>query len=289
MTSAVITGLTTGLLYGLMGFAIVVLFKMTGVANFAAGSIATFGAAVALKAAREWGLSGVTAALLAVVATAVAGVMTYWLVMRFRDDVDHLSLTVRTVGLFLLAQALLETWLGPGQPFSFPSLLPDVSTTVGGVRLASATLWFPLISAVCVGLFAVLFRATRVGLLMRGMASDASTAALLGANTRLLSAAAWGITAGLAAVVGVLAAPSRLVSSDMMTSWLLFVFAGVVIGGMTSLGGAIVGGVTVGLVQAVTYQLAGDEVALLAVFALFLLTLQIRPEGIFGRPLVERL
>jgi len=97
------------------------------------------------------------------------------------------------------------------------------------------------------------------------------------------------LTAGLGAVVGVLAAPSQLVSSDMLTGWLLFVFAGVVIGGLTSLAGAVIGGVTVGVVQGVAYQLAGNEVALLAVFALFLLTLQVRPQGIFGRPVVERL
>ncbi len=289
MTAAILTGLTTGLLYGLLGFAIVALFKMTGVANFAAGSIATLGAAAALKASQSWGLSTPLAVMLAIAATATAGVIAYWLVMRFRDDVDHLSLTVRTVGLFLLAQGLLEKWLGPGQPFAFPALLPDISLTVGGVRLASSTLLFPVVAAVCLALFGIFFRSTRTGLLMRGMASDVSTATLLGANTRRLSAAAWGLTAGLAAVVGVLAAPSQLVSSDMLTSWLLFVFAGVVIGGLTSLAGAVIGGVTVGVVQGVAYQLAGNEVALLAVFALFLLTLQVRPQGIFGRPAVERL
>jgi len=289
VTAAILTGLTTGLLYGLLGFAIVALFKMTGVANFAAGSIATLGAAVALKASQTWGLSTLLAVLLAIAATAAAGVIAYWLVMRFRDDVDHLSLTVRTVGLFLLAQGLLEKWLGPGQPFAFPALLPDISLTVSGVRLASSTLLFPVVAAVCLALFGIFFRFTRTGLLMRGMASDVSTATLLGADTRRLSAAAWGLTAGLAAVVGVLAAPSQLVSSDMLTSWLLFVFAGVVIGGLTSLVGAVVGGVIVGVVQGVAYQLAGNEVALLAVFALFLLTLQVMPQGIFGRPTVERL
>ena len=289
MTAAILTGLTTGLLYGLLGFAIVALFKMTGVANFAAGSIATLGAAAALKASQSWGLSTPLAVMLAIAATATAGVIAYWLVMRFRDDVDHLSLTVRTVGLFLLAQGLLEKWLGPGQPFAFPALLPDISLTVGGVRLASSTLLFPVVAAVCLTLFGIFFRSTRTGLLMRGMASDVSTATLLGVNTRRFSAAAWGLTAGLAAVVGVLAAPSQLVSSDMLTSWLLFVFAGVVIGGLTSLAGAVIGGVTVGVVQGVAYQLAGNEVALLAVFALFLLTLQVRPQGIFGRPAVERL
>jgi branched-chain amino acid transport system permease protein len=75
----------------------------------------------------------------------------------------------------------------------------------------------------------------------------------------------------------------------MMTSWLLYVFAGVVIGGMTSLVGAIVGGLGVGLVQGVTYQLTNDEIALVAVFALFLITLQVRPQGLFGVPVGERL
>ncbi len=289
MTSALLTGFTTGLLYGLMGFGIVTLFKTTGVANFAAGSIATLGATVALKVSEGSGVPVLVAAGIGVAATVGVGATAYWVVMRFRDDVDHLSLTVRTVGLFLLAQALLEKWLGPGQPFSFPRLLPDLSTSVAGVHISSGTVWFPLVSVVCLAGFVSFFAFTRAGLLMRGLASDARTAALLGVNTRLLSCIAWAMTAGLAAVVGILAAPSRLVSSEMMNSWLLYVFAGVVIGGLTSLGGAIVGGVTVGVVQGAAYQLASDEVALLAVFALFLVTLQLRPQGLFGQPLIERL
>jgi branched-chain amino acid transport system permease protein len=289
MTPAIMTGLTVGLLYGLMGFAIVALFKMTGVANFAAGTTATLGATVALKLSARADLTPLAAAGLAIALTGAAGVAAYLVVMRVRDDVDHLSLTVRTVGLFLLGQALLEMWLGQGQPFAFRSVLPDVSTTVAGLAVPSSTLWFPLVAVVVLGLVGVLLSRTRAGLLLRGLAADADTAALLGARTRLLAALAWGVSSALAALVGILAAPSRLVSSDMMTSWLLYVFAGVVIGGMTSLVGAIVGGLGVGLVQGVTYQLTNDEIALVAVFALFLITLQVRPQGLFGVPVGERL
>lgn len=289
MTSAIVTGMTVGLLYGLMGFAIVTLFKMTGVANFAAGTTATLGATIALKLINGHQVPAFAAAGIAVVVTGLIGVAAYLVVMRPGDDVDHLSLTVRTVGMFLLGQALLETWLGQGQPFAFPRILPDISTHVASTRVPSATVWFPIIGAVILAGFAALFRLTRAGLLMRGMASDASTAALLGTHKGPLTAAAWGLSSALAAVVGVLAAPSRLVSSDMMTGWLLYVFAGVVIGGLTSLTGAIVGGVGVGFVQGVTYQLASDEAALVAVFALFLVTLQLRPHGLFGVAVGERL
>ncbi len=289
MTSAILTGLTVGLLYGLMGFAIVALFKMTGVANFAAGTTATLGATLALHLSARGDLDPLAASGLAIVLTGAAGVAAYLLVMRLRDDVGHLSLTVRTVGLFLLGQALLEIWLGQGQPFVFSSVLPDISTTVAGQAIPSSTLWFPIVAVAILGLVGAVFTRTRLGLLMRGLASDADTAGLLGARTRLLAALAWGLSSGLAAVVGILAAPSRLVSSDMMTSWLLYVFAGVVIGGMTSLAGAVVGGLGVGLVQGITYQLTSDEVALLAVFALFLVTLLVRPQGLFGVPVGERL
>lgn len=289
MTSAMLTGLTVGLLYGLMGFAVVVLFKMTGVANFAAGTTATLGATLALKLGARADLAPPVVALLAIVLTGVAGVAAYLVVMRVRDDVDHLSLTVRTVGLFLLGQALLEVWLGQGQPFTFRTVLPDLSTNIAGLAVPSSTVWFPLVAVAVLGLFGALLSRTRAGLLLRGLAADAETAALLGARTRVLAATAWGLSSVLAALVGILAAPSRLVSSDMMTGWLLYVFAGVVIGGITSLSGAIVGGLGVGLVQGVTYQLSSDEVALVAVFALFLVTLLLRPQGLFGVPVGERL
>ena len=92
-----------------------------------------------------------------------------------------------------------------------------------------------------------------------------------------------------AGLVGVLTAPTALLSSDMMDNSLLYVFAAVVIGGLTSFAGAFLGGVSVGVVQAVAYPYGGADVALLAVFALLLTVLIVRPYGVLGSRVAERL
>jgi branched-chain amino acid transport system permease protein len=289
MLDVLMTAITTGLLYGMLGFAIVVLFKMTGVPNFAAGSIATLGAVAVYEAAVRHHLALALAIPLGLAGLGVLGTVIYTVVMRYRDDAGVPNLTVRTLGLYLLLFALTDKGLGEGQPFSFPRLFPGRALTLGPLRLAVADLGVLAIAVVLTAALAWVFRFTRAGLLLRGVAADRETARLLGANVRRLEAASWALTAVLAAVVGILAAPTTLVSAGMMDESLLYVFAAVVIGGLTSLGGAFAGGVTVGVVQGFVHYYGNADLSLLAVFGLFLLTLLVRPYGMFGEPTPERL
>ena len=288
MVDVMVAGVTSGLLYGLLGFAVVVLFKMTGIPNFAAGTLATFGAATVYLFVVRMQLDLAVAVFLGLTASAVLGLVVYLLVLRYRDGSGPLNLTVRTLGLYLLLLALINTWLGEGQPFAFPAVFPAGHMEVGPVRLPVASIGILGSAVVLTVGFAILFRSTRLGLLLRGMASDRETAQLLGADVRRLSALSWTLTTVLAAVVGVLTAPATLLSADMMNNSLLFVFAGVTIGGLTSLAGAFVGGIIVGVVQGVAYAYSGADLALLAVFGLFLVTLVVRPQGLFGERLIER-
>ncbi|MGC4954191.1 branched-chain amino acid ABC transporter permease [Actinomadura citrea] len=289
MLDVLMTAITTGLLYGMLGFAIVVLFKMTGVPNFAAGSLATLGAVAVYQLAVRHNVNLALAIILGLAGLGVLGAVIYTVVMRYRDDAGVPNLTVRTLGLYLLLFALTDKGLGEGQPFSFPRLFPSRVLTLGPLRLAVADLGVLAIAAVLTAAFAWLFRCTRAGLLLRGVAADRETARLLGTNVRRLEAASWALTAVLAAVVGILAAPTTLVSAGMMDESLLYVFAAVVIGGLTSLGGAFAGGITVGVVQGLVHYYGNADLSLLAVFGLFLLTLLVRPYGMFGEPTPERL
>ncbi|MER7542892.1 branched-chain amino acid ABC transporter permease [Actinomadura sp.] len=289
MLDVLTTAIATGLLYGMLGFAIVVLFKMTGVPNFAAGSLATLGAVAVYELAVRHHLNLALAITLGLVGLGVLGTVIYTVVMRYRDDAGVPNLTVRTLGLYLLLFALTDKGLGEGQPFSFPRLFPARALTLGPLRLTVADLGVLAIAFILTAAFAWAFRFTRAGLLLRGVAADRETARLLGANVRRLEAASWALTAVLAAVVGILAAPTTLVSAGMMDESLLYVFAAVVIGGLTSLGGAFAGGVTVGVVQGFVHYYGNADLSLLAVFGLFLLTLLVRPYGMFGEPTPERL
>ena len=289
MLDVLTTAIATGLLYGMLGFAIVVLFKMTGVPNFAAGSLATLGAVAVFELAVRHHMNLAVAIVLGLAALGALGAVTYMVVMRFRDDAGTSNLTVRTLGLYLLLFALTDKGLGEGQPFAFPRLFPVRALALGPLRLPLADLGVLAIAVALTAVFGCLFRFSRAGLLLRGVAADRETARLLGANVRRLEMASWALTTVLAAVVGILAAPTTLVSATMMDESLLYVFAAVVIGGLTSLGGAFAGGVTVGIVQGFVHYYGNADLSLLAVFGLFLLTLLVRPHGLFGEPTPERL
>lgn len=289
MIDVLTTGVTTGLLYGLLGFAIVVLFKMTGIPNFAEGILATVGAGMVYRFSTRMHLNLAVAVVLALLFSAGLGVAVYLVVMRFRDDAGPLNLTVRTLGLYLLLFAAVDNRLGQGQPFTFPKIFPVREVRLGPVHVAAASIAILVTAPVLTGVLAAVFRFTRVGLLLRGMAADRDTALLLGANVRRLTAASWALTTVLAAIVGVLTAPTSLLSADMMDNSLLYVFTGVIIGGLTSLSGAFIGGVSVGVVQGIAYYNGGADLALLSVFGLFLAMLLVRPNGLFSERVVERL
>jgi branched-chain amino acid transport system permease protein len=139
------------------------------------------------------------------------------------------------------------------------------------------------------GAFWLLYNRTATGLLLRGIADRPDVARLLGADTTRLSGLAWLLAGLVAVVVGLLTVPTALLSSDMMDSFFLYAFTAALLGGMTSLPGAFVGGVVVGVVSNVVTVLRGQEISILAIFGLLIAILLIRPDGLFGHGVVERL
>jgi branched-chain amino acid transport system permease protein len=287
--SAAISGVAAGLVYGMLAFSIVLLFKATGIPNFTQGNIATFGTFVAYLLAVRSGLPLGLAILLGFLATGALGVLVYLGGILPRGEAGTLNLAIRTLAVYLLLFAVMNLFWGVGQPFAFPHFLPGAAVAVGGVRVS-------LISLVTVGVagglavvFWLLYNRTTTGLLLRGIADRPEIARLLGADTRRLSALAWLLAGLVAVVVGLLTVPAALLSTDMMDNFLLYAFTAALLGGMTSLPGAFVGGVVVGVVSNVVTAFRGQEFSILAVFALLIVTLLVRPNGIFGHDVVERL
>jgi branched-chain amino acid transport system permease protein len=288
MISALITGVQLGLTYSLLALGVVVLYKATGVANFAVGGMATFCAfavyQVTLAGVPLWG-----ALALAVPISGLVGAVIYWLAFRPNDSGGSFNLTIRTVALLLLAGAVTNYLWAEGEPFSFPSAFPAGSVNVGGTRLAYSVLGQASVILVIVALIAWFFLSTRWGLLMRATAADPSAAQFIGVNIRTVTAIAWTGATLLAMVAGVLTAPTSLLSVGMMDTILPFAFTGAVLGGLTSLPGAFVGSLIVGVVSGVAQVYGSSAMAVYAVFGVLLLTLLVRPHGLFGHPAPNRL
>jgi branched-chain amino acid transport system permease protein len=124
---------------------------------------------------------------------------------------------------------------------------------------------------------------------MRALAERPDVANLLGVQKSRLTATAWSLGAVVSLIVGVLVAPKALLSSDMMDLYLLYSFTGVIIGGMRSFPGCVVGGLFVGVVNNVASALFDPQVGIEMVFLLLVVTLVVRPHGIFGHEVAERL
>jgi branched-chain amino acid transport system permease protein len=159
---------------------------------------------------------------------------------------------------------------------------------VGGVRLSLVSLVTVVVAVLLGGDFWLFYSRTRPGLLLRGIADRPDVARLLGADIRGLSGLAWLLAGCVAVVVGLLTVPSALLSTDMMDSFLLFAFTAALLGGI-SLPGAFAGGVVVGVISNVVSVLRGQGFSIIAIFALLILVLLVRPNGFFGHEVAERL
>lgn len=287
--AAAISGVAVGFVYGMLAFSIVLLFKASGIPNFAQGNIATFGTFIVYLLAARTGLPLPLAIALGFLGTAALGVAIYVGSILPRGDAGTLNLAIRTLAVYLLLFAVMNLFWGIGQPFAFPRFLPDASVGVAGVSVSLLSMVTVAAAVVLGGAFWLLYNRTATGLLLRGIADRPEVARLLGADTARLSGLAWLLAGLVALVVGLLTVPTALLSSDMMDSFFLYAFTAALLGGMTSLPGAFVGGVVVGVVANVVTVLRGQEISIVAVFALLIVILLVRPDGLFGHGVVERL
>lgn len=287
---ALITGVAVGLLYGLLAFSIVLLHKFTGVANFAQGSLATLCTFVVYAFFHSAGLPLGWSIVLSVVAAVAIGALVYFVFMRPADHASHLNITIRTLGVYLLLAAVLDIVWSKGQPFNFPSVFDRAALfKVGSAAVSGLTIGTFFVAMAMAVIFAVFFNRSKYGLLFRAMAERPETARLLGVPTRRLTAISWVIATVVALPVGVLIAPSALLSTDMMDRYLLLAFSAAIIGGLDSLLGAYVGGLLVGIAYSVASVYLSADSSLLIIFAVLILSLLARPAGLFGSPVRERL
>lgn len=286
MLGDVVVGLAIGSAYSLMAVAVVLVYSGTKVLSLAIGEIGAF----ALYASLYWHGHGVfgwrpsvfEAALLAIALGGLLGVVVERLVMRplvGRPPLDGLVATL-AVALFL---ALLELRIYGLDPFAAPSPVGTGSVTIGGATLTFTQLaLLGLAAVVAVGLYLFLSR-TSFGLATRATTSDATVARLLGVKVNRVYVFSWGIAGMLAGAAAALLAPIiGSLTPFSLTTALLSALAGAVIGGLDSLGGAILGSLAVGMVNGIVGSRVDPTTSAGVVFAAVLLTLLVRPQGLFG-------
>ncbi len=275
-------GLVNGSFYALLSLGLAVIFGLLGIVNFAHGAFYMLGAFAAYMALQFLGVNYWWALLLAPLAVGVLGVVIERVFLRHLYGLDPLYGLLLTFGMALIAEGSMRSVFGvSGNSYPVPESLRG-GLDLGFMVLPIYRAWVVFASlAVCFTTWFLIER-TRLGAQMRAATENARLTQALGVNVPLLVMTTYGTGVALAALAGVLAAPVVQVSPLMGSSLVIVVFAVVVIGGMGSILGAIVSGLTLGLIEGLT-KVVYPEASNLVVFIIMAVVLIWRPTGLFGR------
>jgi branched-chain amino acid transport system permease protein len=230
-------------------------------------------------------------AFLAAVAVAfVGGIIVERVAIRPVEHAPPLTIVIVTIGLLVVFNGV-ASWIWTPQVEFFPSGFSGGTVEIGGVVIAWQQLGVIAVTLAMVAILYGLFRFTRVGLRLRAAALNPAAARLLGVRVSWMLALGWGFAAVLGAVAGMLVAPTNLLSPNMMQSILLYAFAAAVLGGISSPAGAVVGGLALGISLNLlgTYvSFVTPELKLPIALGILFAVLVVRPQGLLGRPVVQR-
>jgi len=288
LEQALVIGLITGAAYGAIALGLVLIYKSSGVFNFAQGEFATVGV-FGLWLLHTNGVPYLFAMLGGLVASILMGLVTERAVIRPLFDASRVTLLVATAGVALLAIGV-EIWFGEATLRNAAPALPRLGrVSVLGIQISDQQL---LLLAVLIGLAALLgvfFTRTNLGLAILGASQEPTAAELVGISVRRLSSFNWGLAGLLGGLTGVLAAPiaGSFAPGQFTSTALIPGFTAAVLGGMTSLPGAFLGGLIVGVAQSVAATGAAFQdipgAGSVVTFALLVGILTIRPQGLLGK------
>jgi branched-chain amino acid transport system permease protein len=289
-------GVALGCIYAMIGLGFSIIFKASGVINFAQGELLLVGAYIISAGMFEWHLSFALALALAIVVTVAIGVLFERFVLRRMIGKPVFSILMITIGLDVLLRTAVQVGFGAdirsaGSPFS----LTD-GFDAGGVHFGASDLWTIATTIALCGALYVFFRFTKYGLAMRATALDQEAALALGINIRTVNALAWGIAALVATLGGFFLAGSTFEFGITLGDTALLAFPALILGGLDSVPGAVIGGILIGLAEVVIggYDshfplIFGSGIHEIAPYLIMIAVLLIRPYGLFGTRKVERI
>ncbi len=275
-------GLSTGSLYALVALGIVLLYRSSRVLNFAHGDLATLATFVAFTLLGR-AIPFPFAVIASLAAAAVLGAAFFFFILRPAKEATLLGKIVMTLGLALvLSGAMQLIWGADEHVFPFP--LSDTRVyKLGQVIISQMSLGTILAGLVLMGILYVLVQRTTVGLAMRAVAQNTVAAQALGIPARRIYALTWGLASALGGAAGMLLAPVVYLDPFMMLDPFLKGFAAAVVGGMDSMPGAVLGGFLLGVAESVFAGYVSFKFKTTLAFAIIILVLMVRPEGLLGR------
>lgn len=285
-----LSGLAQGAIYAAFALALVLIWRSTRIVNFAQGAMATFTTYIALSVI-DSGQSYWVGLVIALLVGLVLGAVIERVVIRPVEGGPELNAVIVTLGLFVGLQALAAILFGSTFR-SFPAPFDLRGFTVGGLNIAfTPNSIFVIVSVVIVmAVLVALFRFTDLGLRMRAAAYSQEVSRLLGVRVGAMLTLGWALAAVVGSLSGLLIAGGGLVYPAYMDAVIVYGFVAAVLGGLDSPGGAVVGGLTIGLALSYVSGFIPEGSALVPVAALLILVvvLLVRPQGLFARAAARR-
>jgi len=285
----IVSGLATGGIYGSLALALVMIYQATDVVNYAQGEMAMFSTYLAwtmLNAGLPYWLTFFATLAIAF----VGGLVIERVIIRPVENAPILTIVIVCIGLLVILNSVAG-WIYSYIQKPFPSPFPERPIKIGNVVFGAHDLGAIGVTLVVLAFLYVFFRFTTLGLAMRAAAQNPSSSRLCGIRVGWMLALGWGLAAMVGAVAGMMVAPKVFLDPNMMAGILIYAFASATLGGFTSPGGAVVGGLIVGVFENIvgTYiPFIGTELKLTVALALILIVLVVKPSGLFGRVAVHR-
>jgi branched-chain amino acid transport system permease protein len=281
-----VAGLSNGAILALAALGFVLIYKASGVINFAQGQFLLIGAYVVWALTVDAGLHWALAIAGAIGVAVVLGLLVERLILRPLVGEPTISVIMVTIGLAQVLGALVQIIWGT-QPHPFPEFIPDDVVTIAGARTGENRLWALGLVVLALVAFAVFFQRSRYGIAMRAVADDQQAALTMGISVRRTFALAWAL-AGVSAVVGGILVANLIGVSGEVSNIGLLVFPVVIVGGLDSVPGAVVGGAIIGLLTAYTGGYLGGGLDAVIPYVALVAILLVKPYGLFGEVRIER-
>ena len=274
------SGLILGSLYALTALGFVIIFRATGVINFAQGEMMMIGAIFALILYQDYGLGYVPAFVLALVGAWLTGVLLERVAYRPLLNAPVFTVILSTVAVAQMLRSGVRAFRG-NELSLFPPILSTAPFTLAGITLTPLGVGIVAVSLACLLAFVAFFRFTRIGWAMRATAQNKEAAALVGVSVPQVFSVSWGISAALAAAAGILLAPLIAITPDMGAIGIKG-FIAAIMGGYSSLFGAVVGGFLLGVVENLAGVYISSGFKDVVTFGVLIAVLILRPAGLFG-------
>jgi branched-chain amino acid transport system permease protein len=284
----IMAGLANGAIYALVALAVVMIYQAIDHLNFAQGEMATFSTFLAWQLI-AWGMPYWAAFVLSVMLSFVGGVAIERVLFK---PLHHAPILASLVG-FIALYSILNSGDGYLWNYTIKTFPTPFGTKplFGSALIDTHEAGMIAVSVLMLVALYLFFRGTRLGLAMRAAAANPDSARLVGVRVGWMTALGWGMAAAIGAVAGMLIAPVVFLEPNMMLGALLYGFAGAVLGGLSSPGGAVLGGFAVGIIENLTatyVPYVGRDLKLTIALLVIVAVLMVRPAGIFGRRAVSR-